>query len=223
MENIKINKLLFIFIFVFINFITLNVYAIEECSTSKMERLKELAQNISFKTSYEVDDVDNEFKSIHTSYSVQIMNFNEDLSIHYTSFLDSEEKIVKSDTTTISNLDAGDKITFKIYSYTTDLCTDEILKTVTLDLPKLNSYYYFNQEKCDKNPEFKYCTKFMDTDLIDFDAADEEFEEYLKPSISKVFDNPNNKVFLYIGISVGVLVIGTVVFLIIKKRKKDDL
>ena len=201
---------------------SLKVEAYEACTQSEMERLKELAKNVEFKPSYEISYVDKENKSVEVNYKVEIINFDSDLKIQYTSKY-GEEDTIKSDTKEIIDLADGDKLTFKIYSYTTNLCTDEILKTVNVELPKVNDYYYFNKEKCDDNKEFKYCKEFMATDDLDFSEIDKEFEEYLNPSINEIINKLDKKIFIYIGIGVGIIVTGTVVIVYMKKKKKDDL
>ncbi len=203
-------------------FTSLKVDAYEACTNSEMERLKELAKNVEFKPSYEIGYVDEDNKSVEVNYKVEIINFNSDLRIEYTSKYE-EEGTIKSDTKEINNLADGDKITFKIYSYTTNLCTDEILRTVSIELPKVNDYYYFNKEKCNDNKEFKYCKEFMDTDNVEFEDIDKEFEEYLNPNINEIINKLDKKVFIYIGIGVGVIIAGVVVFVILKKKKKEDL
>ena len=201
---------------------SLKVEAYEACTQSEMERLKELAKNVEFKPSYEISYVDDENKNVEVNYKIQIINFDSDLRIEYTSKYE-EEDTLKSDTKEITNLADGDKLTFKIYSYTTNLCTDEILKTVNVDLPKVNDYYYFNKEKCDDNKDFKYCKEFMNTDDLDFEDIDKEFEEYLNPNIEELINKMDKKIFIYIGIGVGVIVVGTIVIVCLKKKKKYDL
>lgn len=201
---------------------SLKVNAYEACTTNEMERLKELAKNVEFKTSYEIKDVDEENKSVEVNYKVEIVNFDSDLKIQYTSKY-KEEGTIKSDTKEITNLSDGDKVTFKIYSYTTNLCTDEILRTVSVELPKLNDYYYFNKEKCNNYKEFKYCKEFTDTDSLDFDDIDKEFEDYLNSNVGKLINKLDKRIFIYIGIGVGILIAGTVVIVMFKNKKDDDL
>lgn len=217
----KYLKICLLTIFLFL-ITSLKVDAYEACTQSEMERLKELAKNVEFKPSYEISYVDDENKNVEVNYKIQIINFDSDLRIEYTSKYE-EEDTLKSDTKEITNLADGDKFTFKIYSYTTNLCTDEILKTVTVDLPKVNDYYYFNKEKCDDNKDFKYCKEFMNTDDLDFEDIDKEFEEYLNPNIEELINKMDKKIFIYIGIGVGVIVVGTIVIVCLKKKKKDDL
>ncbi len=203
-----------------------NVNADSLCETSELKRLKELANNVQFKTKYEVVSTDEEYKEIIVKYDIEIVNFDEDLRIEYKSQYDDDSVSIKSDTTNISGINPG-KITFKIYAWTTNLCVDEYLRTVTINLENLNSYYYFNKEKCDQNPDFKYCKEFLDTTGADFDEIDKEFEEYLNPSAKDVVDKVikgNIPWYFYVGGGVLVVgIIGTVIFIVTKKRKKDDL
>ena len=206
-----------------------NAYTVPACTAKEMDRLRELASNVEFKTEYDIETVDKENKELVVNYKIQIVNFDKDLKIHYNNKFgsSSEDEILDNTTTNITGVAPGDTYTFKIYSYTDNLCTDEVLKTVAVTLPKLNEYYYFNKEKCDQNPDFKYCKEFMDVGDLYFEDIDKEFDEYLNPSTN----NPVSKALggnipLYLIIGGGVLVVGivaVVIFLIIKKKKKDDL
>ncbi len=216
-------------VFVILFFISLNVYAVDvpACTDSEMTRLKEIANNVKFKTNYEIIEASEENHEIEVFYNIEIVNFDKNLKIHYTSKYDTEEEIIKSNTSKISNMLDGDSVTFKIYSYTTNLCTDEILKTVTVKLPSVNPYYYFNKEKCDNNPNFKYCKEFMDFDA-DFDTIDKEFEEFLNPSNnnssgSNEHNNKNNVILWVISGVVLIILVSITTFIIIKKKKNDDL
>ena len=220
-------KIILVF-FLLLSFNCLDVLAIDKCTTEEMNRLKELAKNVQFKTNYEVKSVDEENKFVNVSYNIEILNFDKNLKIKYIDEFNrfDEAKIITSDVKKIDNLLAGDSLNFEIYSRTTNLCTDELLKKTTVKLQKLNSYYYFNQEKCDKHPDFKYCEKFLDVDANDFDAINKEFDEFLNPVSSTINNMKNNHMVLFISLGAGVLVIGIGLFIVIKKikkKRKDDL
>ena len=63
----------------------------------------------------------------------------------------------------------------------------------------------------------------MDTEDLDLEDIDKEFEEYLNPSIEELINKIDKKIFIYIGIGVGVIVAGAITFVCLKKKKKDDL
>ncbi len=208
--------LLFIITFL----VNLQVNAIQSCTNTEMERLRELAKNFKIQTSYEMD-VDDENKSLYLEYSAKFINFDPDLKIIYQ--LDSEsDPIELTSTSEFEDIfSENSKVDFKIYSYTNNLCTERLLKTYTVNFPSYNDYYYFNKEKCDANPDFEYCKEFMNVEDIDFKEIDKEFDEYLKEDsiTSKI---TNNLLWYIIGGLVGIVVLITIIVLIVKRKKKTD-
>ena len=208
--------LLFIITFL----VNLQVNAIQSCTNTEMERLRELAKNFKIQTSYEMD-VDDENKSLYLEYSIKFINFDPDLKIIYQ--LDSEsDPIELTSTSEFEDIfSENSKVDFKIYSYTNNLCTERLLKTYIVNFPSYNDYYYFNKEKCDANSDFKYCKEFMNVEDIDFEKIDKEFDEYLKEDNinSKI---TNNLLWYIIGGLVGIVVLITIIVLIVKRKKKTD-
>ena len=180
-----------ILVFMLAFFSCLNVYAIDACTTSEMSRLRELANNIQFKTDMVVEMDDKETENYVVSYNVEIANFDDDLKIGYKPNDYSEEITVYPNQIIDEAFYAGQTIKFKIYAYTENLCIDELLKTVTVKFPYVNEWYHFNKEKCEDNPDFKYCKEFMNVDNIDFEDIDKEFDAYLKKGniTSKITNN----------------------------------
>ena len=215
---------------ILVSIIMLDVKALTACTDDEMARVKELAQNVKFQPNYEVaiEDRDNEVFDIY--YNVKVLNLDKDLKVVYkvedydevNDKVFSKDIVVTEDNFEIEDLGIGKK-TFYIYSYTANLCTEKLLRTVTIDLPKYNEYYHFNQEKCQANPDFEYCKEFMEIDK-NFEEIDTLFEKYLKKE-NNVILNENNLKWYIIG---GVIVIGSVgiisiVFIIRKRNKKDDI
>lgn len=197
--------------------ITSNVYAIDDCSTKEMNRLKELANNVKFTYSYQVEEESKEEEYIIALYKFEVLNLSSDLHLVYNKKVISENDL--------KNIDFYDRHqVFELYSYVDNLCTDELVKKVEIDLPVLNSYYYFNKEKCLEYPDFKYCQEFLDINDISYDEIDKLFLEYTKEDnndSSKKEDN--NILYIIIGsVCISILVIISII-LIIKKRNKEDL
>ena len=217
-----------IIIFIVMFFVGLNVYALDACTTSEMNRLNELAKNVEFKTSYKFGAVDEEYKDVSVSYDIDIINFDNDLKITYVGLINDEEIEIKSSTKKLEGFLDGDTITFKIYAYTNNACIDKLLKTVKVNLKSVNRYYYFNKDKCSNYPNFNYCKEFTDTLGIDFNEIDKEFDEYIKSLNTKEQkDNEEKKNSSYIpmliGGSLGIVIAVVIVLVTIKNKKKDDL
>ncbi len=202
-------------------FISINVYATDACTTSELNRLKELANNVQFKKNYRIIE-DKEENAIDVMYNIDIINYDKDLRIFYKTQYDDEETEVFQREDNIGDFSPTENVTFYIRAFSNNDCITKLLKSVTIKLPAYNEYYYFHKEKCDTYPDFKYCSEFLDTELSD-EEIDKLFDEYLKKD--EKTDN-EKKEFNYIYIVIlGVLLLLTIIVVVIikNKRNKDDL
>ena len=211
-------KIIYAFCLFLIYFSYLNVFAIDKCTSSEMARLKELANNVKFNYNHKFEMVDEEYHEIWSSYNFEILNFNNDLKI----YVNGKDDLI--DINTFKNRDfSSGEVVFYIYSYTNNLCTDELLKKVQIDLPLYNEYYYFNKDKCSEYPEFKFCKEFMNISDYNFEEIDKEFQEYIKKEDKNNFINKDNyKLYFIIGGFSLVLIIGVSILIIIKKKGKNS-
>ncbi|MBQ8471958.1 MAG: hypothetical protein IJ501_00475 [Bacilli bacterium] len=220
-------KIIYCSIFILIFFNSLNTLALDECTNDELKRLKELANNVEFQTKYEfasdlIIDSEDE-KRVYIDYSINILNFSDDLKIVYKVNDSDPSYTLTSKENIIDNLAPKNKITFYIYSYINNLCTDELLKTKSITLKSYNDYYYFNKEECEKYPNFKYCEEFMDIEERSFDEIDELFSEYKKDMKKDDFKEiKDSSLYLIIGIILIILVIMIVVIKLVKNYKKKE-
>ena len=215
------------FIPMLILFIIFDVKAIDSCTTEEMARLKELANNVKFKTDYEINTTETTndagekiINDVDVSYKIQVINDNEDLKYFYK--LSSQKEKIQVSSNDLSNIrfPDGEKLQISIFSYTTNLCTNELLKTETIDLPIYNVYYYLNQDKCKSNSDFKYCKEFMEVDLS-IDEIDNLYNKYVSEKGFEKTSNFLKENIIYILIGVVVIIFGLIFGLkIFKKRKK---
>ena len=206
-------------------FITLNVYAIEECTSEEMARLKELASNFEIKYTYEIGDTkeeDDELDTKYASYKLKVYNANENLRLTLVKMKQQEEKIQWSDVENKTYYE-GTNLKYKLYSRTTNLCTDILLKTITVKIPYYNEFYERHQAECEENKDFKYCKEFIEEDIKQTEI-EKEFKKYIqdskKQSTSKFMYNLFNVLKDYIYIIVGVILIIVLVIVYIFKRKR---
>ena len=214
-------KILFSFSLLLIYFCCLNVSAIDACTTSEMTRLRELANNVTFNYNYKIEYESEEDEELWMSYSFEILNYNDDLKV----YLNDQSNLIDVNTFQNQEFSRGENITFYIYSYTDNLCTDELLRTIDVKLPVYNTYYYFNKERCEGYPDFEYCKEFMDVSEYSFSEIDEMFQKYVDGDniIDLITDDNYRLYFIFGGIGL-ILVIIIVCFIFIKrKRKKDDI
>lgn len=218
MKNIKY-VLLVLFLL-----LTFNVNAASDnCDSKEFSRLKELAKKVEFDYDYKL--VNNE-----AVFSINAMNLNEDLKvliiIDYYSDNYREFKDNNTHKATLDNFTSGEKVTVTIKGFVPNWCSGKTVLTKTIRLPYYN--YFYSEEKCKGNEDFKYCKILIDSKITQSDF-DKQFEIYKKnkeqndvPSEKAQTDNNN----LYFMIGGGVLILIIVIVLvnaIIKRRKKNML
>ena len=217
-----------VLIFLFWTFLDVN--ALDNCTTDEMKRLRELAGNVELKYNYEIDSehvaesADQE-SFVEGVFKIQILNHNEDL--RYVLQYESSEFEIKGNDLSEFSFDEGETIILKIYSYTTNLCTHNLLKTYTIKLPYYNQYYHFNKDKCESNKDFEYCKEFLDkyTSKTNTEIA-EEFEKLKNDNSNIVNELPKSNIIIVIVsliIISGLGIVGVIIYNQLKKRKKDDL
>ena len=204
-----------------------NVKAVDDCTTEEMNRLRELANKVEFKTNYEIKENEADKQAgysdyIDVIYTIDVINYNDDLKIYY---IDLDNKKNELEIKNLNNIYfyENNKIQFQIYSYTDNLCTDELLRTITIDFPVYSRYYHYNKEKCQNNQEFKYCKEFYDNGNKTTKEIEKLFEEFLNK------DKNNNKLInstvnynIYIMIATVLILSALLIYFIIKKIKKDN-
>lgn len=203
-------------------FITTNVFAINDCTNNEMKRLNELANNVKITYDYVIDE-EIEKRTIAGFFYVQINNLSDDLQI-YLKDMSGNLKLYSKDEIEEKDFNFGSTEKFYIYSYTDNLCTNKLIKTITIKFPSVNPYYYYNKEKCIEHTDFKYCQEFLNHDL-DLDEIDELYNEYInKNNINDQKTKPFNKNYIYIIIA-SFLIIIIIIFIVIKirKNKKEDI
>lgn len=207
-----------------------NVNALDECTSGEMKRLKELASNVEFKYEYDVIDnqmfADDEYIPKTAVYKITSYNLSGELKVR---LVDDDRNIYfTNNKPTIDNFLNGEVVKVEISAYTKNLCAGKILRNVSIKLPYFNQYSL--KEECIEYKEFKYCQEFGKYNISDSEFYS-ELENY-KKNLEKGdngnlgIDNINDiNPYLIIGILVIFVVLGLVVFLIIKytKKKESDL
>ena len=211
-------------------FIYTNVFAIDACTTTEMTRLKELANNVEVKTNHNFDIVNQGSKTVYVLYDIEILNLDEDLKISYKDMKDSEGETIslKPNENKIEGIAEGKTINIYIYSYTINMCTDRLLRTITINLPYYSDFYYLNKDRCIENQDFEYCKEFVKDSSKIYEVVEGEFEDFLKAKEAKEEPKNNNinDIYIYIAIgAIGLITIIVIVLIIIRRKikKKEDL
>ena len=216
-------KLRYLF-FIILMLLVINVKAEEKCERKELNRIRELARKVEFDYDYElVDGV--------AKFSVKAVNLNEDLKVliiedyymdKYVEFKDNS-----THTATIDNFNSGDKVVITIKGYVANRCSGETLLTKTIKLPYYN--YFYNEDNCEGNEDFKYCKLLVDTNISQ-KIFDSQYTSYMmnKNAVKEekiVEEDRTNRKLLriigYIMVSGGVLAGATMI--IVGKIKRNSL
>ena len=215
MKRLKIILMIVLF------FITTNVFAINDCTNDEMKRLRELANNVKITYDYKIDFESLEDETIIVFYNIKINNLPSDLQIYFQSIDDDELRVYSKEELESLEFAGSSKEKFYLYSYTNNLCTDELIKRIDVNFKPINPYYYFNKEKCLDNKDFKYCQEFMSIDDMSF----AEIDALLNKENKTNFDKTQNSKYFILIISVLVIIVVTIIvikIIVTKKRKKKE-
>ena len=201
-----------------------NVYA-EDCDSTDIKRLRVLANDVDISYEYNDDIYDEYGIKIHDTYKVVISNLSDELYvIESKTNLDLRNYSVNDGSITIDRLYSGNK-SFKIYSRN---CSNKLLKTYSIKLPKFNNYS--TDPNCEGHENLDICQKFYDSSNVDY----YEFMEMINNSDNKDTDDNKSKDenkyikfikdnYIYISIGGGVLIIIIIVLIILRHKKRGAL
>ncbi len=204
--------------------LSINVKADSNCDKKELSRLKELAKKVEF-------DYDYKLVGEKAVFSITAVNLNSDLQVvildgdeysgKYKEFANNSEHKA-----TLTNFYSGEKVKITIRAFVPNFCSYEKLTTKTISLPYYN--YFYDEEKCQGNEEFKYCKLLIDSNITQTEF-DRQFEIYLKNK-NKQEDNPvvkeEDNFGLYITIValvLAVIVVTLIIINVVKRRKKNKL
>lgn len=205
--------------------LSMNVKAADsDCDKEENARLKELAQKVEFDYDYKLADD----KAI---FSINAVNLNEELKVLIIKdYLNDDYKEFKDNSThkaTMSGFESGEKVTITIKGYVPNWCSGKTMLTKTIRLPYYN--YFYDEEKCKGNEDFKYCKQLIDSNISQSEF-DKQFEAYLKnkekkeePIEIKPVETDYTLYYIIGGVVLAIIVIVVIVSSIIKRRKKNML
>ena len=195
-----------------------------DCDKKENARLKELANKVEF-------DYDYKLAGDKAVFSINAVNLNEELKVLIIKdYYNDDYKEFKDNSThkdTLDGFESGEKVTITIKGYVPNWCSGKTMLTKTIRLPYYN--YFYDEEKCKGNEDFKYCKQLIDSNITQSEF-DKQFELYLKskePKEEPVDTKPvdtDNTLYYIIGGGVLVVIVGVVIVSsIIKRRKKNML
>lgn len=211
------------FVFIIFSFFIFSVQVNAAiCDKADIVRLKELANIVDVNYEYIKMDSDEESENDYAvvdSYYIFVTNLTEELYIK-TDFTEYRYSDVV-DGTLMFTSNSGQ---LQLFIYT-DRCPQRLLRTVTLNLPKFNTYSYRRECQDLKDLNLDFCDEWYQGYL-----DDKTFEQFLEPYINNeeielsIFDKvinffKNN----YLFIVFGIVIILCMVMLMLRHRKRSVL
>ena len=232
-----------------------NVRALSKCDSKEKSALNKEAVNI--KVKYDIkeeklvppaNEIPAEFKDDPEDYffmvpyfKINILNLSDNfyITVKNKYSTDEKEQTINSSSNGIVSFDRKEiynlaNLSFNIYSSNKTSCPDELIKTISLSLPRYNSFSEY--EICEKIPDFDLCQKFvmipdrgitykkfMEKAKNEVKKNEEKEETSKKPSFFEKLKNFLVRNYLYFIIGLVVIVIVAIVILIVIKYKhKND-
>ena len=168
-------------------------------------------------------------------FQINILNLTENEVVKVTNDKNKNVITIKYSDTTDGNysfdwddLSAITKLSFEVLTSNKTGCSDESIKTLTLQLPRYNSYSQSNV--CETMPDYYLCQKYVTYDYVDYSSFSNSIakeqtkrDEEKQKSNSGIWDffKNNKNVIIIGGIVVVVLVGGTIVYIKIRRGRDD--
>lgn len=206
----------------------------------------EIKERVLDKSEYSISDAllgteyEDEYEATSEYIQANLLNLTENMYVVVSNDFDKEEKLYQysdTDKGSISipwlQIDEIVTFTFKVYASDTTGCDGNLLKTLTLKLPRYNDYSTY--DICNNFPEYYLCQRYVTYEEVGFDVfMDKVFKEADKKQAkekeeeeknSKWYNKAKNyvvehKVPFIIGGCVLVVAGGATTFIIIRKRRR---
>lgn len=194
----------------FIVISTVSVKA-EECTYTELKELKQLAQKVQI--SYEYSEKSKVF-------NLSIYNLSDKV------VLGNSYYVYNTTMRNFESLTSGDERDFKLVGGSATNCKDELLRTIKIRIPYYNRFY--DSEQCKDLDKFTLCKKWTNTSNVTQEQFEKEIKEYLTKKEKKTSFIDDTVQFLkdnyiYIGISLGLIMIVVAIIIYQKKFKKKAL
>ena len=208
-------------IFVMLMLFSFNVYA-DSCSNDELARLREIANNMEVSYNLENDD------DSYPRFSITVNNLNKEVkALIIEDWYANKYKEFKNDGTNkgvLTSFLPGESIKITMKAYVSNACSGKTVSTKTVKLPYYNVYY--NYPECKMYPNLKSCVKLTDKKITE-EAFNKEINDFINANSKEetIVTEDNNGTtdwLLIIGITVGsILIISLIIIVISKKIKKN--
>lgn len=208
-----------------------------ECTTSRLNQLKKLAQLVKIEYSHVIPDdeyIEETEISLNVAknlFEISVNNLTRDIVVELEpskiTFSYGDNEMTPS-ISTKGYFSGGQVYTFNFYVKTDDLCNKRLLKTETMTLPMYN--IYFDHPLCKGAEEYYLCNKWVTQRVSEerfIDMVNKYKQEKNKIEDNNKYSNLIDKVidlllnnYMYILISIVSVVIVIIIIIIYRRRDK---
>lgn len=143
-----------------------------DCDYQRLSELSKIAGNVQFSYNYKLNNMR------QPVFIVNISNVTNDIYI-----VDrTKQNVIASFDGTYTYESKGETLNYDIYSNDSN-CKNQLIITRNVVLPTYN--YYYNDEECQRNPEFKYCNLWYDTRNLSYEEFENAFQQYMDFELAK--------------------------------------
>lgn len=236
-------------------FCVVNSVNAAECSYERQVQLNDLAATVketyqavevdTGRTTYYIDpeteiiDPNRVVKIMEKGFEVSVLNITEDLYLEVSEDGTNTTKTYRYSDATDNTVKLGTVVADKVITYTikvkaaTGDCAGTDLRTITLVLPRYNSYSELSY--CDDNPNFEYCQEYITGEDITYEEFLERTQNYVEPNKTttektdedttfadklKDFYKKNKKVILIAGGAIVIMGVATAAIIVIRRRSR---
>lgn len=234
-----------------------NISAASLCSTSEQAELRTAVSNVKVTNQEMEEELDPSMYGFPDSgdetteidppkinyFDISVSNITEKFYIEVTN--DYDDTVTRynnsnstDDIVTFSwrNINEVTNFTIKVYTSEDTGCPNELMRTITHKLPRLNEYYGY--DLCNDAPEFNLCQKYVTFDYVEQAKFMDRINEYLankEQQDSNVNDDTDNNdnlwerikdfvvdnKYYFIGGGVALVIAAGVAIVVIVKRKRS--
>lgn len=208
----KKGKISFIVLIILCFFTNMSISNADTCSSTKLEELKQKAENIDIYTEFDDSSINNR---IYDRYHITITGLTEGLYI----YTDNYEKAFDMSSVVEGTINSYITTNVKKINIYSNECDDQIIKSIEMNLKKFNFYSTYKECEGISGEDLAVCSKFYDGELTD-SVFQNEIKKY-KESLEK--EQVKNTNWTKYGIIAGSILLVVIIVIIIIRHKKNRL
>lgn len=194
-------------------FTNMSISKADTCTSTKLEELKQKANNIDIYTEFDDSSINNR---IYDRYHITITGLIEGLYI----YTDNYEKAFDMSSVVDGTINSYITTNVKKINIYSNECDDQIIKSIEVNLKKFNIYSTYKECEGISGEDLDVCSEFYDGELTD-SVFQSEIKKYKESLENKIVIKNNN--WITYGIIAGVIVVIAILIITIIRHKKNKL